>query len=70
MAEDEKKSAGPIRMVAIDNMMSDIRYKGQILARTNKLESSIMDSGVVGFVAGLVVTMVLVILPALALGMI
>jgi tetrahydromethanopterin S-methyltransferase subunit F len=69
MAEDEKQ-AGPIRMVAIENMMSDIRYKGQILARTNKLESGIMDSGIVGFAIGLIVTMALVILPAFVLGMI
>jgi tetrahydromethanopterin S-methyltransferase subunit F len=70
MAEDEKQSAGPIRMVAIENMMSDIRYKGQILARTNKLESGIMDSGIVGFAVGLLISMVLVIAPVFVLGMI
>jgi tetrahydromethanopterin S-methyltransferase subunit F len=69
MAEDEKQAA-PIRMVAIENMMSDIRYKGQIMARTNKLESGIMDSGIVGLAIGLIVTMALVILPAFVLGMI
>lgn len=57
-------------MVAIEKMMSDIRYKGQIMARTNKLESGIMDSGIVGFAFGLIVTMALVILPAFVLGMI
>lgn len=57
-------------MVAIENMMSDIRYKGQILARTNKLESGIMDSGIVGFAVGLLISMVLVIAPVFVLGMI
>lgn len=66
MAE-EKKAAGPIRMVAIENMMENIRYKGQILARTNKFDSAIMDSGVVGFAAGLVISMILIVLPAFML---
>jgi tetrahydromethanopterin S-methyltransferase subunit F len=66
MAE-EKKAAGPIRMVAIENMMENIRYKSQILARTNKFDSAIMDSGVVGFAAGLVISMILIVLPAFML---
>jgi tetrahydromethanopterin S-methyltransferase subunit F len=64
MAEDNKQ-AGPIRMVAIQNMVAGIQYKGQILARTNKLESGILSSGVVGFAAGAVVAMALVLIPAL-----
>ncbi len=48
MAEEEVKTAGPIRMVAIDKMVEQIRYKGQILARTNKTESGVMDSGIIG----------------------
>jgi tetrahydromethanopterin S-methyltransferase subunit F len=36
MAEEEIKTAGPIRMVAIDKMVEQIRYKGQILARTTR----------------------------------
>jgi tetrahydromethanopterin S-methyltransferase subunit F len=64
MAE-ENTQAGPVRMVAIQNMVSGIQYKGQILARTNKLESGILSSGLVGFAAGVVVAMVLVLVPAL-----
>ena len=60
MADDEKQ-AGPIRMAAIDAMMNDMRFKGQILARTNKLESGIMDSGIVGFTIGLLVALILVV---------
>jgi len=60
MSDDEKKS-GPIRMAAIDAMITDIKYKGQILARTNKLESGIMGSGVIGFTIGLAVALILVV---------
>jgi tetrahydromethanopterin S-methyltransferase subunit F len=63
MAE-EAKAAGPIRMVAIDNMVENIRYKAQILARTNKLESSISASGIIGFMAGLLTALILIIVPA------
>lgn len=48
-------------MAAIDAMISDIKYKGQILARTNKFESAIMGSGVVGFTIGLAVALILVV---------
>ncbi|HOX35319.1 MAG TPA: tetrahydromethanopterin S-methyltransferase subunit F [Methanoregulaceae archaeon] len=64
MAE-EAKATGPIRMVAIDNMVENIRYKAQILARTNKLDSAVTANGVVGFSAGLLVAAVLIIVPAL-----
>ena len=64
MAEEEKV-AGPVRMVAIDNMVENIRYKSQILARTNKLDSAISASGIVGFTIGLLCAVVLIVLPAL-----
>ena len=54
-------------MVAIENMVENIRYKAQILARTNKFDSGIMDSGIVGFVAGIVVALVLIGVPALVM---
>lgn len=57
-------------MAAINRMMSDIRYKAQITARTNKLESGIIGNGLVGFGVGLIVMIVLVVVPALFLGMI
>jgi tetrahydromethanopterin S-methyltransferase subunit F len=64
MAEDEVKSAGPIRMVAIENMVEGIRYKAQILARTNKTESGVMGTGLVGFAIGILVALVLIVVPA------
>jgi tetrahydromethanopterin S-methyltransferase subunit F len=64
MAE-EAKSTGPIRMVAIDNMVENIRYKSQILVRTNKIDSAVTASGLIGFVGGLLLALILIILPAL-----
>ncbi|PKL69765.1 MAG: tetrahydromethanopterin S-methyltransferase subunit F [Methanomicrobiales archaeon HGW-Methanomicrobiales-1] len=67
MAE-EAKSTGPIRMVAIENMVENIRYKSQILVRTNKIDSAVTASGLVGFVAGLLLALILIIVPALLVG--
>ena len=68
MAE-EAKATGPVRMVAIENMVENIRYKSQILARTNKIDSAVSASGLVGFVAGLLVALIMIVLPALLLRM-
>ncbi|CVK33455.1 tetrahydromethanopterin S-methyltransferase subunit F [Methanoculleus bourgensis] len=70
MAEEGIQTAGPIRMTAINRMMDSIRYKAQILARTTKLESGIMGSGILGFAIGIIVAMLLIVIPVLILGMI
>jgi tetrahydromethanopterin S-methyltransferase subunit F len=57
----DEKTGGSIRMTAIVQMVDEMSYKGQILARTNKLESGIMDSGLVGFLAGLLIALLMVI---------
>jgi len=67
MAE-EAKSTGPVRMVAIENMVENIRYKSQILARTNKIDSAVSANGVVGFMAGLLCALILILLPVLLVG--
>ena len=64
MAEEEK-AAGPVRMVAIDTMVENVRYKSQILARTNKLDSATTANGLVAFVAGLLIAVILIVIPAL-----
>ena len=64
MAE-EAKATGPIRMVAIENMMENIRYKSQILARTNKIDSAVSAKGLVGFTAGLLIALILIVVPVL-----
>jgi len=51
-------------MVAIDTMVESIRYKAQIIARSNKTESAMMTSGLMGFLAGFVIALVLVVIPA------
>jgi tetrahydromethanopterin S-methyltransferase subunit F len=65
MAEEAKPATGgAIRMVAIDNMVESIRYKAQIIARSNKTESAMMTSGLMGFLAGFILALVFVVLPA------
>jgi len=67
MAE-EAKTTGPVRMVAIENMVENIRYKSQILARTNKIDSAVSAAGVFGFMAGLLCALILILVPALLMG--
>ena len=67
MAE-ETKATGPVRMVAIDTMVENIRYKSQILARTNKIDSAVSASGVIGFMAGLLCALILILLPVFLVG--
>ncbi len=67
MADDTNQAAGPVRMTAIMAMMNDIKFKAQLIARTNKLESGIMGSGLVGFIVGLLFSLILVV-PVLFLG--
>ena len=67
MAEDAKNT-GPVRMVAIENMVENIRYKSQILARTNKIDSAVSANGVIGFMAGLLCALILILLPVFLVG--
>ena len=67
MAE-EAKSTGPVRMVAIENMVENIRYKSQILARTNKIDSAVSATGIIGFSIGLLLALVMIVVPALLVG--
>ncbi|MDD4127004.1 MAG: tetrahydromethanopterin S-methyltransferase subunit F [Methanomicrobium sp.] len=68
MSDEQKSGPTVIRMAAINDMIEDIRYKGQIMARTNKLESGIMGAGLVGFGVGFALVLVLVLLPVFLLG--
>ena len=52
-------------MVAIDNMVENIRYKSQILARTNKLDSAANTNGLVAFMAGLLIAVIMIVVPVL-----
>jgi tetrahydromethanopterin S-methyltransferase subunit F len=64
----DEKQPTTIRTAAIDGIMSDITYKGQILARTTKLDSAISASGIMGFAIGLIIAIVLVMVPVLLMG--
>jgi tetrahydromethanopterin S-methyltransferase subunit F len=66
MAE-ESKPTGAIRMAAINVMVESMRYKGQILARSNKFESSIMGSGLVGFIFGILLSTIMILVPVVLL---
>jgi tetrahydromethanopterin S-methyltransferase subunit F len=63
--EDAKVAAGPIRMVAIDRMVENMRYKAQLIARSNKYDSAISENGIIGFAIGLFVALILIVVPAL-----
>ena len=56
-------------MVAIENMVENIRYKSQFLARTNKIDSAVSAAGLVGFIAGLFTALILILVPVLLMGM-
>ncbi|MDD3977348.1 tetrahydromethanopterin S-methyltransferase subunit F [Methanomicrobium antiquum] len=68
MSDEEKSGPTIIRMAAIEDMVDDIRFKSQILARTNKLESGIMSAGLTGFGIGVAISLVLVLLPVFLIG--
>jgi len=55
-------------MVAIENMVENIRYKSQILARTNKIDSAVSASGLIGFTAGLLCALILILIPVFLVG--
>ena len=61
-------AAPSIRMAAINKMMDDIRYKSQILARTNKVMSAISGNGLIGLAIGVIVALAFVLIPVIILG--
>ncbi|MDD5472958.1 MAG: tetrahydromethanopterin S-methyltransferase subunit F [Candidatus Methanoperedens sp.] len=52
-------------MAAIDSLVEDIRYRGQLIARNQKLESGVGATGVIGFALGFIIVMLLVLVPVL-----
>ena len=55
-------------MAAINKMMDDIKYKSQILARTNKIMSAISDNALVGIAAGVIVGLAMILIPVVIFG--
>lgn len=70
MAEIEYGKGVPMattpQLVAIDSNIESIRYRAQLIARNQKLDSGIMATGVLGFGAGFIfVFLVIVVIPLL-----
>ncbi|HEY6586082.1 MAG TPA: tetrahydromethanopterin S-methyltransferase subunit F [Candidatus Methanoperedens sp.] len=55
-------------MVAIESLVADIRFRGQLIARNQKLESGIGATGVIGISIGFVIVMIAVLVPPLVMG--
>jgi tetrahydromethanopterin S-methyltransferase subunit F len=57
------------QMGAIDTALESIRYRGQLIARNQKLDSGIMATGILGFAAGFIfVFLVIIAIPLLVWG--
>jgi tetrahydromethanopterin S-methyltransferase subunit F len=75
MAEEIEYGTGVPMVVApsmttIESLVEDIRYRGQLIARNQKLESGVGATGVIGFLLGFVVVMLLVFVPLILKGVI
>lgn len=70
MAEEEYGKGVPMiinpNMGPIEAVIDDIRYRAQLIARNQKLDSGVSATGVSGFIAGFVfVILMVVIIPML-----
>ncbi len=52
-------------MAQIEPLIEDIRYRGQLIARNQKLESGVGASGFIGFIIGFVIVMIITLAPVL-----
>jgi tetrahydromethanopterin S-methyltransferase subunit F len=56
-------------MVAVDATIESIRYRAQLIARNQKLDSGVMATGISGFAAGFIFTLLMiVVIPLLVWG--
>lgn len=71
MAEKEYEYGKGVPMVVapsmaqIEPLVEDIRYRGQLIARNQKLESGVGATGVIGFALGFIIVMLMVLVPVL-----
>lgn len=71
MAEKEYEYGKGVPMVVapsmaiIETLVEDIRYRGQLIARNQKLESGVGATGTIGVVIGFVIVMLTVLVPVL-----
>ncbi len=52
-------------MAQIEPLVEDIRYRGQLIARNQKLESGVGATGFTGFIIGFVIAVLLMLVPVL-----
>ncbi len=52
-------------MATIESLVEDIRYRGQLIARNQKLESGVGATGVIGITIGFVIVLLLVLVPVM-----
>ena len=55
-------------MATIESLVEDIRYRGQLIARNQKLESGVGATGVIGFLIGFIIVMLAVLAPVILKG--
>lgn len=73
MAEEYEYGKGVPMVVApsmatIESLVEDIRYRGQLIARNQKLESGVGATGVIGISIGIVAVLLLVLVPVVLIG--
>jgi tetrahydromethanopterin S-methyltransferase subunit F len=52
-------------MAVMESLVEDIRYRGQLIARNQKLESGVGATGMMGFVIGFFIVLLMVLIPVL-----
>ncbi len=52
-------------MAQIEPLIEDIRYRGQLIARNQKLESGVGATGFIGFIIGFSLAVLLMLFPVL-----
>ncbi len=65
MVEDDSENGVPTviepQMGAIDKVVGNIRYRAQLIARNQKLDSGVSATGVLGFSIGFIFALLMVI---------
>jgi tetrahydromethanopterin S-methyltransferase subunit F len=72
MAEEYGKGVPMVlnpQMGAIDATVESIRYRAQLIARNQKLDSGVMATGIIGFAAGFIFSLLMVIILPLIAGL-
>jgi len=57
------------QMGAIDATVESIRYRAQLIARNQKLDSGVMSTGMIGFAGGFLFALLMVIILPLLVGL-